>query len=596
MTTGHPPTRRRSWREGLLRPAVGLLSIFALIAIVALALTLFQGGFSSGVPVTVVSQRAGLVMYPDARVKLRGVEVGRVSSIEERANGTAAIHLAMDPKQLDSIPGNARVAVVASTVFGAKFVELVDPPMPSQERMRAGQVIEAEHVTVEVNNVFDRLSAVMSTVEPGKLNATLGALSSAMSGRGGQIKQTITSLDSFLARLEPSLPTLSRDLQDAPGVLNTFADAAPDLLDALSAANTTSTTLVDKQGDLDSLLTSVIGLAEIGSEVLGCQSPAAHRPPAPFDTDNKSDQRVQPGVVLRRGGDPAYRQADSVKRTGSRGTRRLPLGCRAISISRQPSQDRRQRTAPVHRSPAAPLHGASSTCRHRHRSGSLGIQQRGCRARTRTDSSSSCSARRRPPAQHRADRPAGMMGLRGVALKFGAFATVMGMLTAVLFIVFGQHRAGSDTNAYSAVFSDVSDLEAGDSVRVSGVRVGTVDRVTLRADKTIVVDFDADRDIVLSAGTKAVVRYLNLTGDRFLELVPGIRLDDEASRGHADTDRPHRARAGPRRATRRLEAGDPGFESTRRQRLDVVADSDNAGTGWDGRITLLQEHLHSQRL
>ena len=269
MTTGRPPTRRRSWRDGLLRPAVGLLSIFAMIVIVALALALFQGGFTSSVPVTVISQRAGLVMYPDARVKLRGVEVGRVSSIEERTDGTAAIHLAMDPKQLDSIPDNARVAVVASTAFGAKFVQLVEPPIPSQERMRAGQVIEAEHVTVEVNNVFDRLSTVLSTVEPGKLNATLGALSSAMSGRGRQMKQTIASLDSFLARLEPSLPTLSRDLQDAPVVLNTFADAAPDLLDALSATNTTSTTLVDKEEDLDSLLTSVIGLAEIGTEVVG---------------------------------------------------------------------------------------------------------------------------------------------------------------------------------------------------------------------------------------------------------------------------------------------------------------------------------------
>ena len=133
MTTGRPPTRRRSWRDGLLRPAVGLLSIFAMIVIVALALALFQGGFTSSVPVTVISQRAGLVMYPDARVKLRGVEVGRVSSIEERTDGTAAIHVAMDPKQLDSIPDNARVAVVASTAFGAKFVQLVEPPIPSQE-------------------------------------------------------------------------------------------------------------------------------------------------------------------------------------------------------------------------------------------------------------------------------------------------------------------------------------------------------------------------------------------------------------------------------------------------------------------------------
>ena len=326
MTTGRPPTRRRSWRDGLLRPAVGLLSIFAMIVIVALALALFQGGFTSSVPVTVISQRAGLVMYPDARVKLRGVEVGRVSSIEERTDGTAAIHLAMDPKQLDSIPDNARVAVVASTAFGAKFVQLVEPPIPSQERMRAGQVIEAEHVTVEVNNVFDRLSTVLSTVEPGKLNATLGALSSAMSGRGRQMKQTIASLDSFLARLEPSLPTLSRDLQDAPVVLNTFADAAPDLLDALTATNTTSTTLVDKEEDLDSLLTSVIGLAEIGTEVVG-----ANRQPL---TDllrlltpitgltNEYNQALYCGVA----GILAHRQADSVKRARSRGTRWLPLG------------------------------------------------------------------------------------------------------------------------------------------------------------------------------------------------------------------------------------------------------------------------------
>ena len=128
-----------------------------------------------------------------------------------------------------------------------------------------------------------------------------------------------------------------------------------------------------------------------------------------------------------------------------------------------------------------------------------------------------------------------MTGLRGVALRFGAFATVMGLLTAVLFIVFGQVRAGSDPIAYSAVFSDVSDLEAGDSVRVSGVRVGTVDRVTLRADKTIVVDFDADRDIVLSAGTEAMVRYLNLTGDRFLELV---REFDSTTRLPAGTQIP----------------------------------------------------------
>ena len=108
----------------------------------------------------------------------------------------------------------------------------------------------------------------------------------------------------------------------------------------------------------------------------------------------------------------------------------------------------------------------------------------------------------------------------GTLIKFAVFATVMVVLTAFLFVAFGQYRSGA-TNAYSAVFGDASRLEGGDSVRVAGVRVGTVKGVSLQPDKTVVVDFDTDRNIVLTTGTKAAVRYLNLTGDRFLELLDG---------------------------------------------------------------------------
>jgi phospholipid/cholesterol/gamma-HCH transport system substrate-binding protein len=110
--------------------------------------------------------------------------------------------------------------------------------------------------------------------------------------------------------------------------------------------------------------------------------------------------------------------------------------------------------------------------------------------------------------------------MRAVSAKLAVFAVVMGLLTAMLFVVFAQVRGG-EGNSYTAVFADVSDLNDGDSVRVSGVRVGTVDHVALQSDKTILVSFDADRQIALTTGTKAMVRYLNLTGDRYLELVDG---------------------------------------------------------------------------
>lgn len=113
-----------------------------------------------------------------------------------------------------------------------------------------------------------------------------------------------------------------------------------------------------------------------------------------------------------------------------------------------------------------------------------------------------------------------MRATRAPLLKFGTFAVVMVMVTALLFAIFGQYRPGP-ANGYSAVFADASRLKVGDSVRVAGIRVGTVNSVSLQPDMTALVGFDADRTAVLTSGTKAVVRYLNLVGDRYLELTTG---------------------------------------------------------------------------
>jgi phospholipid/cholesterol/gamma-HCH transport system substrate-binding protein len=91
------------------------------------------------------------------------------------------------------------------------------------------------------------------------------------------------------------------------------------------------------------------------------------------------------------------------------------------------------------------------------------------------------------------------------------------VLTACLFLVFGQFRGG-DSHTYSAIFDDVSDLQSGDTVRVAGARVGTVSDVRLEEDNTVTVTFDADNGVKLTTGTQAAVRYLNLVGDRYLEL------------------------------------------------------------------------------
>lgn len=119
-----------------VRALAGLATVLAIVAVVVFSVMMFRGGFGQTVPVTVVSERAGLVMNPEAKVKMRGVQVGQVQSIETRPDGKAVLHLAIDPDDLADIPGNVGVNITSTTVFGAKFVEFVNPRLRRQHGSR----------------------------------------------------------------------------------------------------------------------------------------------------------------------------------------------------------------------------------------------------------------------------------------------------------------------------------------------------------------------------------------------------------------------------------------------------------------------------
>jgi phospholipid/cholesterol/gamma-HCH transport system substrate-binding protein len=257
---------------GVRSPArfvAGLATIVVIAAIVTVAMGMFQGDFTKTVAVTVVSPRAGLVMNPDAKVKMRGVEVGTVASIDTGPDDKAVLHLAIQPPQMHLIPANVLVNIVSTTVFGAKFVELIPPADPAPQALRPGQVLEGKHVTVEFNTVFQQLISLLSTIDPAKLNETLGALASAVNGRGHKIGQALSDLDAFLAKQDPALPALSHDLEVLPAVSNAYGDAAPGLLATIDHTIKISQTIVDEQQNLDTLLISATGVAELGNDVLG---------------------------------------------------------------------------------------------------------------------------------------------------------------------------------------------------------------------------------------------------------------------------------------------------------------------------------------
>ncbi|MGW5375684.1 MlaD family protein [Nocardia sp. NPDC003999] len=92
---------------------------------------------------------------------------------------------------------------------------------------------------------------------------------------------------------------------------------------------------------------------------------------------------------------------------------------------------------------------------------------------------------------------------------------------ALLWVTFVTLNRGIDggTHPYSAVFSDVSGLRAGDDVRMAGVRVGRVDKIELDGTRAR-VRFRVEDAQKLTGNTKASITYQNVIGQRYLGLSP----------------------------------------------------------------------------
>lgn len=245
----------------------GAVLVVVLSAIVVVALSMFAGRYGETATVTVDAPRSGLVLDPEAKVKLRGVEIGRVSAVR-RMGDRVQLTLAIDPESLRFVPANVRVDIRSTTVFGAKYVNFVVPAQASARPLRDGATVRAEAVTVEFNTLFEHLTQILRQIAPERLNATLSALGTALQGRGEEFGDLLARADAYSTDINPSLPALHRDLIATADVTDVYADTVDDLLRTSANVSSTSTTIAERTPDLDVLLLNVIGLADTTDAVL----------------------------------------------------------------------------------------------------------------------------------------------------------------------------------------------------------------------------------------------------------------------------------------------------------------------------------------
>lgn len=266
MTTPTKVRAPRRWPDRLA--GVGLFAVCALV--LGLTYGQFRGDFTTKTHLTMLSSRAGLVMAPGSKVTYNGVSIGRVADIAEvEHNGEPAAKLALDvdPAYLRLIPRNVDAKILATTVFGNKYVSFTTPKNPSAQSVTPEHVIDATTVTTEFNTLFQTITEISEKVDPVKLNLTLSAAAQALSGLGDKFGASIVKGNAILDDLNPQMPMIRHDVRQIAALGETYTSAAPDLFDFLDNLATTAHTLTAQQGQLDQALLAATGFGNTGEDI-----------------------------------------------------------------------------------------------------------------------------------------------------------------------------------------------------------------------------------------------------------------------------------------------------------------------------------------
>lgn len=241
------------------RQLLGLLFVVVVVGGLVLTVLVYQKKFTSAVMVQLTADSIGNQLLSEADVKVNGLIVGEVRNITD-SDGKVMLSLALQPDKVKLIPRNVTARFLPKTLFGDKYVSLVmpakrDAPIAAGDEIRK----DTSQETVEVQRVLDDLLPVLRAVRPQDLSATLGAMAQALDGRGKQLGQNLTQLNTLVTSLNKQLPALQADISGLADFADTYTAAAPDLITALANLTTTTNTVVEQRSSIDRLYSTLTG-------------------------------------------------------------------------------------------------------------------------------------------------------------------------------------------------------------------------------------------------------------------------------------------------------------------------------------------------
>jgi phospholipid/cholesterol/gamma-HCH transport system substrate-binding protein len=110
--------------------------------------------------------------------------------------------------------------------------------------------------------------------------------------------------------------------------------------------------------------------------------------------------------------------------------------------------------------------------------------------------------------------------LAGPLTKSIIFILVTALATTILALSIAS-TGPNGTVGYNALFTDVTGLTVGSDVDIAGVRIGQVNQIRVADRNLALVSFTVEAGHPLPASVTATIKYLNLVGQRYINLEQG---------------------------------------------------------------------------
>lgn len=258
---------RSERRHRAYRRLQGLGFLVVVVLLLGLTVVIYDKKlpWQSSDEVTLQAARIGNQLIIPADVKYDGVLVGRVSAVH--SNGErATLTLELSKTLIKQIPDNVVARILPKTLFGEKYVDLVQPPGGSAATgyLHAGDVIQEDRsaVAVELQQVFTKLVPVLRAANPAALSVALSNTAMALQGRGETLGRGLALVNKYFSRLNQDLPNIQHDISGLADLASNYADAAPDLLATLKHFSVTAKTFTVKADPYAQFLAGSTGFAD----------------------------------------------------------------------------------------------------------------------------------------------------------------------------------------------------------------------------------------------------------------------------------------------------------------------------------------------